>query len=471
MYIHHAANVAHGVAYDRTGYIYNPHNPAAGPKTYPPVFPLLLVPIYVFFGLNLTLMKLEVIVFFVAGLIAIYFVLKHEGGPAPALAIVALLGFNPSFWRFSENVLSDLPFSFFCWTSLWLILLQQKESRVSTPTTRNIYGALTGLGLYLAIGTRTVGVALVFAYVAYELGKWRRLRPVVVVSLSAVLICTFLQKALLPSDISYFDQLGQSPSVLLHTMIHNAWAYQNSISDLWANGFTTRVAVVISRCVFLLSALGFVLRITSRRTITVLDVFFVSYGLIIVVWPAYQGLRLVIPVIPLYLFYAYAGLDYVGRSLSVKRAVVAAVMILALLSYLGAYRAADYGPMRDGVEAKQSVALFNWIRTYSRPKDVFIFWKPRALSLYTNRPAAVYFAAPSDVLWGYFESIHAKYIIVSSMSADDRADLSGVVSTYRRDLETAYRNPNFAVYRVITPSHRPTFSSAREKPEGTLAFD
>jgi hypothetical protein len=127
--------------------------------------------------------------------------------------------------------------------------------------------------------------------------------------------------------------------------------------------------------------------------------------------------------------------------------------------------------MRDGVEAKQSVALFNWIRTYSRPKDVFIFWKPRALSLYTNRPAAVYFAAPSDVLWGYFESIHAKYIIVSSMSADDRADLSGVVSTYRRDLETAYRNPNFAVYRVITPSHRPTFSSAREKPEGTLAFD
>ena len=53
MYIHHAENIARGVPYGETGYIYNPHNPAVGPKIYPPGFPLLLAPVVKLFGRNL----------------------------------------------------------------------------------------------------------------------------------------------------------------------------------------------------------------------------------------------------------------------------------------------------------------------------------------------------------------------------------------------------------------------------------
>ncbi|HEV2672560.1 MAG TPA: hypothetical protein VGU74_15810, partial [Gemmatimonadales bacterium] len=44
-YILHARNIAAGVPYTQTGYIYNPDNPEVGPRAYPPGFPVLLVPV------------------------------------------------------------------------------------------------------------------------------------------------------------------------------------------------------------------------------------------------------------------------------------------------------------------------------------------------------------------------------------------------------------------------------------------
>src|SRR5262245_21869490 len=68
MYIHHAKNLAEGVPYGKTGYIYNPYihlytsdQAQIGPQTYPPVVPLLLTPIYYLWGLNLNAFKIGLI--------------------------------------------------------------------------------------------------------------------------------------------------------------------------------------------------------------------------------------------------------------------------------------------------------------------------------------------------------------------------------------------------------------------------
>jgi hypothetical protein len=36
MYVHHAKNIALGLPYNQTGYIWNPRFPMMGPPTYPP---------------------------------------------------------------------------------------------------------------------------------------------------------------------------------------------------------------------------------------------------------------------------------------------------------------------------------------------------------------------------------------------------------------------------------------------------
>src|SRR5579885_3132229 len=60
LYVAHARNLAEGRPYADTGYVYNPANPVLSPRTYPPIFPLLLVPVYLLFGMNLLAMKVFV---------------------------------------------------------------------------------------------------------------------------------------------------------------------------------------------------------------------------------------------------------------------------------------------------------------------------------------------------------------------------------------------------------------------------
>ena len=56
VYIRHAKNLVEGVNYADTGYMYKPERSIA-PTAYPPIFSLLLAPIYKWYGLDLRLMK------------------------------------------------------------------------------------------------------------------------------------------------------------------------------------------------------------------------------------------------------------------------------------------------------------------------------------------------------------------------------------------------------------------------------
>src|SRR5260370_15899557 len=71
MYVHHAQNIVEHRPYSDTGYMLNASIPI-GPKYYPPIFPMLLAPIYRIYGLNLIPMKLEQVIFLLLSLIAIY---------------------------------------------------------------------------------------------------------------------------------------------------------------------------------------------------------------------------------------------------------------------------------------------------------------------------------------------------------------------------------------------------------------
>src|SRR5215472_14514569 len=68
MYIQQAKNFAAGLPFGESGYIYNPHYPQLGPRAYPPLYPLLLAPIYRQFGLSLEAMKVEAIICFLFAL-------------------------------------------------------------------------------------------------------------------------------------------------------------------------------------------------------------------------------------------------------------------------------------------------------------------------------------------------------------------------------------------------------------------
>ena len=112
MYIHHTKNIVEDIPYQETGYIYNENYPALSPRYYPPIFPLLLAPVYAHSGLNLAPMKVEIILIFILFLIVYSLSFRDQTPHLYRSIAVLIIGFNPIFWDFKDNILSDFPFYF-----------------------------------------------------------------------------------------------------------------------------------------------------------------------------------------------------------------------------------------------------------------------------------------------------------------------------------------------------------------------
>jgi hypothetical protein len=439
MYISHAQNIVQGKGYDDTGYIYNPGFHLIGPTTYPPVFPLLLAPVCLWFGLNLTAMKVEILLFFLLALGMVYLLLRTHLSAGQATAVIAILGFNPFFWKFKDQVLSDIPFLLFVYLALYLYCRPGEGG----------WGRALSLGVatYLAYGTRSVGIALLLSLAAADLIRRRKLTGLTwkAVMVAGVLIAA--QNAFLHSEKAYADQVGVSWS----SFVGSVPAYARFLSDLWENGYSKAGRVLLFGIVSGLAAVGFWRRV--RGGITIGEVFPALYLIPILVFPIQTDSRYLIPVIPLYLAWAVAGGEAVARRLRLEKLLPAAVGVCIAAAYLGHYSRTDFGPLPDGVGKSETRQFFEWARTQAG--QVVVFRKPRALVLFGGvRAAALHESGDDASLWSYLARIQASYLVVGprDLEAQYQAFLGDFVSRHRERLEEVYSNPDFRVYRIQMPA-------------------
>jgi len=163
----------------------------------------------------------------------------------------------------------------------------------------------------------------------------------------------------------------------------------------------------------------------------------------------FQEGRYLIPILPLYLFYAlYAvsrGAALVPRPVG---ALALPVFLLPIAFGYGLYYArADFGAIPDGVEKAETVAFFRYVRDHTEPGAVFVCRKPRAFALYGGRPASVYHR-PKDEhdLWRYFRDIGASYLV---LSPPDRPFWRDFVQTQTSQVRRVYANPDFELFRIL----------------------
>ncbi len=433
MYIHHAKNIAEGRPYADTGYIYDPFCPEIGPRTFPPVFPLLLSLVVKCFGLNLMAMKREIVCVFMAFLFMIFLVFRDRMVFARVLAMIAVLGLHPVFWEFKDQVLSDIPFLFFVYLALWVLLRATERERLQTGTWWS--GVLAGFCLYAAYGTRSVGAALPLALIAYDIITLRKYTRFSITALAVFLVGLFLQNTFLHADASYFDDFAIRPGMVLH----NALGYVRYFFDLLGNGHSRVFQGLLFFSMALFFLLGYAQRV--RQGITILEIFPILYmAAVILLLPGYR-MRFLFPVMPLCLYYIFEGLR--------NRHLFCLIVVSVLVSYAGTYSTLNRGPLREGVEKPESIDLFNHIKNITDVKDVFVFRKPRALALYAHRSASAYHC-PKDPkeLWDYCLSIHATYLVVGRTFERDRDYLQSFVMKYAPFLQETYANEDFKMYRI-----------------------
>jgi len=444
MYIHEAKNIALGVDYRQTGYIYEKEYAVLGPKTYPPVFPLLLAGVYKAFGLNLTAMKVAVILLFLAALLAVALTFRDELSTKQSFALVAMIGFSPYFWNYKENILSEFPFLLFAYLSLFLIYRTYEQD--SSPTYSN--AALAGLAIWAAYGTRSVGISLVAALWLRDALRLRKLSLYSIVATAVFLLGAGVEMMFVQTEASYLDQFSGAPALFSHAI-----GYLKSVSVLWDNGYSLPVRVAVLALLSAFALIGFAARL--RRGVGIFETFSLAYLAVILLWPAPSD-RLLIPLVPLYLFYILIGFDAaMAPAVAWQRiAAVALVVATVAVSYAGKYSKLNYGPL-DGVEDAEAHAhaLFDFV-SKTDANDIFIFRRPRALALFTNRSAAAYYWTPTDdELWKKFCELHATHIVTGTL---DDAPLVGAhrgffttfADKYAGDLQEVYSNAHFKVYRI-----------------------
>jgi len=184
----------------------------------------------------------------------------------------------------------------------------------------------------------------------------------------------------------------------------------------------------------------------------ILEIFLLLYVIPSVIFIGVStNMRYAIPLIPLYVFYAFIGIEKPKflQQRNLKRIIFVVLMAAISVSYAGKYITMPYSPVSPGITKKESIELFEYIKRNTGDRDVFIFSKPIELSLFTGRSASAGHQTQNDKeLWNYFRKINATYIIVGKIFGADEYFIRNFVERNKGNLQEVYFNPDFMVYRI-----------------------
>jgi Dolichyl-phosphate-mannose-protein mannosyltransferase len=457
LYIMNAKNIALGLPYAKTDYIFNPEH-AVSPAAYPQGLPLLLAPLYAIFGLDLVKMKIACIAAFILFLVVFYRIARRAVSPTFALAVTAAIGVHP-FIVDSENSLgSEYLFMFFCYAALdQLDRLEQTQAR--TPWIAVLAIGATALTVACAYLTRSAGAVLFPAALISIYYSKRLLSKTTGALVGAAVIIAAIQFTY-PADVGtyvhYFDRFtfhGVLTSIKRYLSVRTALL--GTATDDYPG-----ISVILASVLVLFGLVGFIERVRSRTS--VFESFFLLYILLLLVFPiTVEAARYSMPLWPLLFLYCAIGITICRRWLSQRsQQVMAAVVFLTLIALYGwQYASTGFGPIPFSVDAPPSQGLLDAIRTKLGKDDRLLTRKPTIIALYTGHEATVWPEGfTDDDLWSYMARLKVRFVVqdiyhlgVHKVASDP---LDAFIRRNRADLEPIFTNAWFNLYRVA-PSRNP----------------
>jgi len=460
-YLHHARNIAEGRSYDDINIIQNPLNHVA-PQMYPPMVPLVLAPVFYYFGLDLTAIKLVQLACFCLSLLVIARLFSRSLSTLGVLAVLLLFSLNPYVWAQKDVIQSEFLFLFFSFFSLLLM-----ELRYSSDVQYGWsgFGVCLGLTMYFAYATREIGIVLVLTLVSLEIIALRRISRTAMISLAVFLLLVLLQKNILVphhlhpalqeklSTMAAEVSMGEftHSSIFrfdINYVIEQVLRYGESLKDFWSPNY--RPALILATIVSLLAVVGYARRLWLR--ISAPEIFTAGYLAVILLFAGFQGTRYLLPILPLYLYYAFVGMQFGGDCLGRQLALTLSVIVLvgAGTVYMHEYRAQNFQVIENGISREDAVAMFDYIRNATGPDDIVIFRKPRVMALLTERLSSIYPArSNASLLFNFLDEVGADYVVVGHFESDT-ATLKPIIECYPHRFVEAFSRGEFTVYRYIS---------------------
>jgi len=416
-----------------------------GPVAYPWGYPLILIPSLLLKGLHPLALKLPGLIFFAGFLICLYRLTENRLTLTGRLILVSLCAFNPILTNHLDQILSDIPFLFFVFLALILIAKFAPQEAAGKSI-------LTGTVIFLAFFIRTTGIILLAGFLvqqAIALYVHREKRKSVTRSAMAVsgvfILLWFITSLIFPNGQgAYFRQLMGFTWDAFLTRNIPGYFY------LGAQFFGIRPDTAWMYFYYVLIAL-FILGAWLRRNPDhPILIFFLLYLGAMVVWPEWQGIRFVFPVLPVFLYFAIHGVDAAIQKIPVRFRTLSAVTTYLLWFALagnflfnsgtGAIKNLQDGRKINGPFDSYSDEVFQYIREETTSDSVIVFFKPRAMRLFTDRDSLMVLECENLSLGDY---------VVIHKNWEYSQILPGDIPECRQPLKNDFENQRFIVYEVM----------------------
>ncbi len=191
------------------------------------------------------------------------------------------------------------------------------------------------------------------------------------------------------------------------------------------------------------------------RGCSVLEIFTIGYFLFIVFFP-WGGRRYLMPIMPLFVFYAFVGLRMAaGRMPSWGRIAMPVTLGLAIcLTFLGRYSTMNWREIPGGTQQPEVSALIEYFKRDVQDDATVVFRKARFLALYSGKTVSdIYLTARHQDVSAFYEANRVSHFVVPEAADDDvEAALRDYIQRRRQDADLVYTNRLFRVFRVARPA-------------------
>ena len=384
----------------------NAAKPSFSPYVYPWGWPLLLAPFTRLWGDDYERLKLLGVACWCAFLVLFEQILRPRLGRAVAFWVVASLGLTLAYLRYTNALLSEIPYMLSVAATLWWLDRCRRNHPLDGATRRQLI--LLGLLAMAAFNVRREGVALVIAIATTQVvdlrGRWRLparsaidwrhvATPYTTFIVSAIGFQLVLPSALMP----YYPDAG----------LHQTWhklsrSFRDSFeSQLGFSGMGGWLVIGVLAVVFI----GVVARLRRHLADDISLAVFAVLSLSLVGMIPAVAARYTLAITPFALYFAAQGVLALARRLRIgaplrlgqtlPQLLTCGLFLAITIVHVGqlpveirdTQRLNDSGTLEDGPLRPYAVDAFDAIREHTRAADVVAFFKARSMTYFTGRRA------------------------------------------------------------------------------------
>ncbi len=402
------------------------------PDVYPVGYPLMLAPIYKYFGMNFIAFKLLTLICFLILMLTLVFYFIEALGYVEAIIILGLVATSNYFIKFSNNILADIPSMMFVWLGIFFFS-RLKESDVKKIIIK--YSILSAI-LVCAYQTKTLSISVAGAFILHDFIRYfqRKIGFKILFLKMFVFLSIFLSINVLihlnyPSSSSGY--LAQLLPINPKSILDNISYYTDSLNWFLYNS---------NFFIFLTTPFMFWGMYLSINRNLVLTLITLLHFILLLIWPFQQGLRFIFLLIPIYFYFFCLGSSFffeafaekykTAKIINFRYSVLWVLLFFSIFNTLNQAHSGNLTP--NDIQSNGSIELFDFIKSNTKQTDKFIFFKPNVLRLICQRES-VYLLDSKKI-----KDMHSAYWIHNKN--EHLSDTSG--------LKMVFNNANFIVFLI-----------------------